>query len=160
MENKYFLHRIQRKNGVFDKGIEVHDTLDDAILAYHGRMKLAGDPGFDFLSCMITNGSGSIASPFADTWKDATVEGNIFFMHYIRKDGEVYTKDIDILDNYDAAKQDFHKQMEYGYGNTKFPGMTFVSCQITDITGAILMAETWNLPDPEPEPEPEPDPEA
>ena len=163
MESKFFLHRIQRNNGVFDKGIEVHDTLDAAILSYHGRMKLAGTSGIDFLSCMVTDGSGSVRRPFADTWKQGAEEGNIFFMHYARNTGGTYTKGIDICNSYDDAKSAFHAQMEYGYENTKHQDVTFVSCQITDVTGAILMTETWNLPDPEPVPpgpDPDPDPEA
>ena len=161
METKYFLHRIQRANGAFDKGTEVHDTLDAAILSFHGRMKLAGMSELDFLSCMITDGSGSVVRPFAETWKAEEVAGNTFFMHYIRNDGGTYTKGIDVCNSYDAAKAAFHAQMEYGYENKKHQEVTFVSCQITDITGAILMAETWNLPDPKPvPPEPDPDPEA
>ena len=163
MESKFFLHRIQRNNGVFDKGVEVHDTLDAAILSYHGRMKLAGTSGIDFLSCMVTDGSGSVRRTFAETWKQGAEEGNIFFMHYIRNDGGTYTKGIDVFNSYDAAKSAFHAQMEYGYENTKHKNVTFVSCQITDITGAILMTETWNLPDPAPVPpgpDPDPEPEA
>ena len=50
---KYFLHRIQIQSGTLSKGIEVHDTLAAAILAYHGRMKLAygGNPDVTFLNC-------------------------------------------------------------------------------------------------------------
>ena len=166
METKFFLHRIQRKNGAFEKGVEVHDTLDSAILAYHGRMKLAGNPdtpNIDYVSCMITDGSGSVVRPFAETWKTDAIQGNVFFMHYCRNAAGAYTKGIDVCEAYDAAKQAYHAQMEYGYGNSKFPDMTFVSAQITDITGAILMSETWNLPEPEPvppEPDPDPEPEA
>ena len=151
MESKFFLHRIQRNNGVFDKGVEVHDTLDAAILSYHGRMKTAGSKGpggIDFVSCLITDGSGSVIRPFAATWIREEGE-NQFFVHYERHNGGEYTKGIDVCESYDAAKQNYHTQMEYGYGNSKFKYMSFVSCQITDMSGAVLMSETWNKPDPE-----------
>jgi hypothetical protein len=31
MENKFFLHRIRKENGLYSTGIEVHDTLEAAI---------------------------------------------------------------------------------------------------------------------------------
>ena len=56
MIEKYFMHRIQKENGSFSKGIEIHDTLDSAILSYHGRMKLAygANPAITFMDCKIT----------------------------------------------------------------------------------------------------------
>ena len=51
---KYFMHRIQKENGVFSKGIEVHDTLDAAKLSFWGRMKLAygNKAGITFVHCI------------------------------------------------------------------------------------------------------------
>ena len=108
METKFFLHRIQRKNGTIEKGIEVHETLNAAILAYHGRMKLAGsqDPGgIDFVSCMVTDGSGAVVRPYAETWLRGGYEV-AFFVHYTRKDGNSYIKGIDVYADYESAKQD------------------------------------------------------
>ena len=156
MEEKIFMHRIQEENGVFSKGIEVHDTLDDAVRAFHGRMKLAyNNPsasGLTFMSCWITDGSGAIIRPYADTWAKNMTD-NKFFMHHIRRDGDTYTKEVDICADFDTAKRGFHAEMEYGYGNTRFPNVTFVSCMITDKAGAVLdpYNETWNKPEPEPE---------
>lgn len=159
METKYFMHRIKRQSGEYTKGIEVHDTLDSAILSFHGYMKQAyGNvalPDIDFVCCFVTDGSGSVVRPFAATWFGGDLT-NQFFLHYIRHNGEIYTKDIDVCDSYDAAKQAFHAQLEYGYNNSKFANVSFVSCQITDKSGSILMTETWNKPDPEPVP-PEPE---
>ena len=56
MDHKYFMHRIQLESGSFSKGIEIHDTLDSAILAFWGRMKLAYDASaITFMSCKITD---------------------------------------------------------------------------------------------------------
>lgn len=58
MENKFFMHRIKLANGVFDKGIEVKDTLDAAKQSYHaylGAYAYGKDAGTDFVSCMITD---------------------------------------------------------------------------------------------------------
>ena len=58
MENKFFMHRIKLANGVFDKGIEVKDTLDAAKQSYHaylGAYAYGKDADTDFVSCMITD---------------------------------------------------------------------------------------------------------
>ena len=41
MENKFFLHRIRKDGDTYNKGIEVHDSLDAAIQSFHSQMKLA-----------------------------------------------------------------------------------------------------------------------
>lgn len=156
MEEKFFLHRIKKQEGAYNKGIEVHDTLDDAVRSYHGQMKLAynGNPDITFVQCFITDGAGQIVRPYAATWLKEPEAENVYFLHYIRKDGETYTKNIDVCD-LDAASQSFHAQMEYGYDNTRFPNVSFVSCQVTDLLsgGMILVDETWNKAETEPEEE-------
>ena len=152
----YYLHRIQRTGNNYEKGIEVHDTLDSALLAYWGRMKTGyGKSDNDFVSCKITDDSGNIVK--GETWLQEGEQGeNRYFLHHIRKTGETYDKNIDILDSIDAAKGDFAMQMEYGYNNPKQQNVSFVSCYITDLLsgGMVLMQETWAKPQPEPEPEP------
>ena len=66
-----------------------------------------------------------------------------FFMHRIKCTNEVYDKGIEVKDSYDAAKQSYHAYMgAYAYGHDE--NTTLVSCMITDMTGAVLMTETWN----------------
>ena len=69
---------------------------------------------------------------------------NKFFIHEIRgKNNEIANKGIVVAENYDAAKQGYHAYLgAYAYGNN--PDTDFVSAMITDKTGAVLMAETWN----------------
>ena len=152
---KYFLHRIQRANGDFTKGIEVHETLDAAVLSFWGRMKLAyGKSEIDFVSCKITDETGAIVAPYDMTWlQEGEPQENKFFLHHIRKDGNSYDKDIDVL-NSEIAYGDFAAQMEYGYGNTRYPNVSFVSCYITDLLsgGMVLQHAAWVKPEPEPEP--------
>ena len=164
MEEKYFLHRIQESDGTFSKGIEIHDTLDAAILSFWGRMKLAygGNASITFMSCKITDNNGGVIAPYDQTWSANTAVDNQFFMHHIRLDGETYSKDIDVCATFDLARSSFAAAMEYGYNNSKHPNVKLVSCMITDRSGLVLTPydETWVKPeDPEPQPEPEPEPE-
>lgn len=95
---------------------------------------------------------------------------NIFFMHRIRRQNNAFDKGIEVKDltrqegesdeelsqrNLEAAKQAYHAQLgAYAYGNEK--PCDFVSCEITDLSGARLLGETWSkkaTPEPEPEPE-------
>jgi len=74
---------------------------------------------------------------------------NKFFLHQIRTKMEngakVFDKGIAVKDTFEAAKQSYHAYMgAYGYGNAE--GTDFVSCMITDMSGMVLMAETWNAP--------------
>lgn len=160
--DKFFLHRIQEENGHFTTGIEVHDTLDTAVLSFWGRMKTGYDhpdhPEMRLVSCKITDGNGEVVESYDLTWNRETDEEaeNKYFLHHIRRDG-AFDKNIDVLDSFDAAKRGFAEQMEYGYGNQKFPNVDFVSCEITDRSGTVLnpFAETWVKPEAEPETEPE-----
>lgn len=156
MIEKYFLHRIQQENGTFTKGIEVHNTKESAILAFWGRMKLGYNnpnfPGMTFVSCKITDGNGGVVDNYNLTWVKGEPDG-VFFMHHIRLEGETFNKDIDICNDFDTARSAFAAAMEYGYGNPLHSNVTFVSCEITDRNGDVMLPfrETWNKPEPEPE---------
>lgn len=75
-----------------------------------------------------------------------------FFMHRIKhdtsKEGSAqWDKGIEVHDTYDAAKQSYHAYLgAYAYGHAA--SVDFISCMITDMWGAVLMAETWNAPAP------------
>jgi len=75
---------------------------------------------------------------------------NQFYVHEIRgKNNVIDNKGIVVAETYDNARQGYHAYLgAYAYGNN--PDTDFVSCMITDKTGAVLMAETWNAPQPEP----------
>ena len=157
---KYFMHRIQEVNGSFQKGIEVHDTKDSAVLAFWGRMKTAYNDSSDttFVSCKITDANGNTVIPYDMTWqKEGINPENKFFFHHIKLDGETFDKNIDVLDSFNAARSAYAAAMEYGYNNSKFPNVSLVSCEITDRSGLVLdpFAETWVKPEPESTPEEE-----
>ena len=147
---KYFLHRIQKTAESFSKGIEVHDTLDSAVLAFWGRMKTGyGKSNNVFVSCKITDENGHVVEPYDMTWLKADEElENVFFLHHIRQDGETIDKGIDVLDTLDEAYGNLAEMMEYGYGNPKFPNVSFVHCVITDVLsgGLVLLDREWNKP--------------
>lgn len=63
MENKFFMHRIKRENGTFDKGIEVKETYEAAKQSYHaylGAYAYGVKAEVDFVQCMITDMSGAV----------------------------------------------------------------------------------------------------
>jgi hypothetical protein len=161
MEQKFFMHRIKQENGSFVKGIEVHDTRDSAILSFWSYQVYAyGNPEYPnvtFVSCMITDIYGNVLSgngnsAYAMSWRKPETEmDNVFFMHHIRKEGDTFSKDIDICTSFDAAKLAYSKAMAYGYNNSKFPNVQLVSCMITDTWGGTNMKETWIKPEVEPE---------
>ena len=95
---KYFLHRIQKENGVITKGIEVHDTKDSAILSFVGRMKTAFNnpqyPGMTFVQCMITDVNGAILGAYNACWKKTGETSLYYFMHHIKLDGETFSPEI------------------------------------------------------------------
>ena len=79
---------------------------------------------------------------------------NLFFLHQIKRTGDVIDKGIVVKNTLEAAKQGFHAYLgAYAYGNNA--GTDFVSCCITDLLsgGMVLMAETW-LKEPEEHTEP------
>ena len=159
----YFMSRIQRENGNFTTGFEVHDTLEAAQLSFWGRMKLAyGKTDADFVSCKIIDENGEIVKPYDMTWKAPGDEENRFFLHHIRKNGEIFDdKAIDNLGSLDLATGNLAALMEYGYNNQKFPNVSLVYCLITDLLsgGMVLESREWHKVE-EPTHEPEPEPEA
>lgn len=72
---------------------------------------------------------------------------NKIFLHEIKRTGGEISKGIVVADTYDAARQGYHAYLgAYAYGHEA--NTDFVSCMITDMYGAVLMAETWNAPTP------------
>ena len=71
MENTYFMHRIRRVNGTFDKGIEIKDSLDAAKQAYAAQMAAwayGANENCDYCSCMITTFDGVVMEKYNETW--------------------------------------------------------------------------------------------
>ena len=70
---------------------------------------------------------------------------NKFFIHEIKRTAGTIEKGIVVKDTYDGAKQGYHAYLgAYAYGNNA--ETDFVSCMITDMSGMVLMSETWNAP--------------
>lgn len=149
MEDKFFLHRIRKDGDNFTTGIEVHDTLDAAIQSFHSQMKMAYNnpsyPNMKYVSCMVTDGNDEVVPGFNETWGEKNIQE--FFVHYIRRDGETYTKGIDVCQDYNTARRSFHTQMEYGHGNSKFPNIAFVASKITGSRGFEHKSESWSKPE-------------
>lgn len=88
---------------------------------------------------------------------------NIFFLHQIKRTNSVFDKGIVVKNlerqegerdeslsnrNYEAALQGYHAYLgAYAYANN--PQTDFVQCQITGMSGAVLMEETWKAPAPQ-----------
>ena len=145
MEDKFFLHRIRKDGDSYACGIEVHNTLDAAIQAFHSQMKMAYNnpsyPNMKYVSCMVTNEQDEVVPGYNETWSKDRV--NDFFVHYIRHDGDTYTKGIDVKSDYAEACRAYHTQLEYGYGNSRFPNMSFVASKITNCGGLAHKSESW-----------------
>ena len=72
MENKFFMTRIRRTDGTFDKGVEVHDYLNEAKGAYYAYLGAYGygrRADTDFCSAIISDMTGTIISK--ETWNKA-----------------------------------------------------------------------------------------
>ena len=68
-----------------------------------------------------------------------------FFMHQIKRTSNVIDKGIVVKDDFDGAKQSYHAYLgAYAYGHDA--PTDFVSCMITDMSGTVLMDETWMAP--------------
>ena len=145
MEDKFFLHRIRKDGNNFTTGIEVHDTLDAAIQSFHSQMKTAYNnpsyPNMTYVSCMVTNENDEVVPGYNETWSKERVHE--FFVHYIRHDGNTYTKGIDVKSDYGAACRAYHTYLEYGFGNSKFPNVSFVANKITNSSGLTHKSESW-----------------
>lgn len=71
---------------------------------------------------------------------------NKFFLHQIKQTNGTITKGIVLAETFDAAKQGYHAYLgAYAYGHET--GTDFVSAMITDMSGAVLLAETWLAPE-------------
>lgn len=145
MEDKFFLHRIRKDGDNYTCGIEVHDTLDSAIQSFHSQMKMAYNnpsyPNMKYVSCMVTNENDEVVPGYNETWNKEKVHD--FFIHYIRHDGDNYTKGINVKSDYADACRDYHTYLEYGFGNSKFPNVTFVANKITNSSGLAHKSEYW-----------------
>lgn len=81
MVNAYFMHRIKHdktkeENAAWDKGIEVHATVDSAKQSYHaylGAYAYGHNADIDYVSCEITDVFGNVLPDCKDTW-GATAE--------------------------------------------------------------------------------------
>lgn len=70
---------------------------------------------------------------------------NKFFMHQIKRTNGTIDKGIVVKDTYEGAKQSYHAYLgAYAYG--QHADTDFVSCCITDMSGSVLMSETWLKP--------------
>ncbi len=70
---------------------------------------------------------------------------NKFFLHQIKRTDGTIEKGIVVKDSYEAVKQSYHAYLgAYAYGQHETTD--YVSCMITDMTGSVLMAETWFAP--------------
>lgn len=69
-----------------------------------------------------------------------------YFLHQIKRTGGTFEKGIVIKDSYEGAKQGYHAYLgAYAYGQN--PDTDFVQAMITDMTGAVLLSETWIAPE-------------
>lgn len=67
---------------------------------------------------------------------------NKFFLHQIKRTNGTIDKGIVVKDTYEAARQGYHAYLgAYAYGQNA--DTDFVSCHITDMSGVVLMTETW-----------------
>ena len=75
MEEKFFLIQIKRTNGVYEKGIVVKNTLDEAKQSYHAYLGAYGyghDANTDYVQVAINNIIGvTVAGPDIDDRRPA-----------------------------------------------------------------------------------------
>lgn len=145
MEDKFFLHRIRKDGDTYTCGIEVHNTRDAAIQSFHSQMKMAYNnpsyPNMKYVSCMVTDEEDNVIPGYNETWNPEKIHD--FFIHYIRHDGDNYTKGISVKSNYTDACREYHTYLEYGFGNSKFPNVSFVANKITNSSGLTHKSEQW-----------------
>ena len=77
--NEVFLARIKRnaETGVFEKGLEVRNGLDDAKQGFHAYMAAYAyghDATVDFVQCVVFDETGLVR--IGETWKPAVEEPN------------------------------------------------------------------------------------
>lgn len=61
-----------------------------------------------------------------------------YFVHRIQGENEAYTKGIEVHDTLDSAIRSFWGRVKTGYSNPENPGMKFVSCKVTNASGAVV----------------------
>lgn len=69
MEEKFFLTQIHRKNGVYNKGVVVKDTLEAARQSFHaylGAYGFGNDATIDYVACYIADMAGRITDSCID----------------------------------------------------------------------------------------------
>lgn len=72
-----------------------------------------------------------------------------FFLHQIKRTSGTIDKGIVVHGSLDGARQGYHAYLgAYAYGHDA--NTDFVSVEITDMTGARIISETWAAPEPEP----------
>ena len=67
--DKYFLVQIKRTNNVFEKGVVVKGTLDEARQSYHAYLGAYGyghDANTDYVACYIIGMHGEIYDAMVD----------------------------------------------------------------------------------------------
>ena len=74
-----------------------------------------------------------------------------FFLHQIKRTNGAFEKGIVVKESWDEIRQGYHAYLgAYAYGHDA--NTDYVSVEITDMSGARLIAETWAVTEPAPEP--------
>lgn len=63
MEEKYFLVQIKHTNGVYEKGVVVKDSLNDALQSFHAYFGAYGyghDTNTDYVQCAVLDMTGLV----------------------------------------------------------------------------------------------------
>lgn len=72
----FFLHHIRRDRETFNKDIDACETFDEARRTYADQMEYGyNNPNHSdvtFVSCEITDRSGSAIDPFCETWEKSS----------------------------------------------------------------------------------------
>lgn len=69
MDEKFFLVQIHRKNGIYTKGVVVHNSLDAARQGFHAYLGAYGyghDPDIDYVECMVVDMRGAVRDSCVD----------------------------------------------------------------------------------------------
>ena len=75
-----------------------------------------------------------------------------FFMHRIKHtagdNGGTWDKGIEVHPDYNTALGAYYAYLgNYGYGRAQAAGVDYVSCEVSDMSGGRLMADTWIKPE-------------
>ena len=73
---------------------------------------------------------------------------NKFFLTRIRRTSNVFDKGVEIHDTPESAKGAYYAYLG-AYGYSRHSETDFCSALISDMTGAIIIKETWQKPNPE-----------